>query len=78
MSDRHHRRAMRAYPWLLALVVASVLQSETPVFAAAHAYAGEAPGAFDAGVPAERRCKRTPKEEVCDWVKGDRTQKKTR
>lgn len=78
MSDRHHWRAMRGYLWALAVTAASVLQSETPASAAVLAYASDARPSYDAGVTAERRCKRAPKEEVCDWVKSEQTQKKSR
>jgi hypothetical protein len=69
---------MRGYLWVLAVMAAPVLQSETPAFAAVLAYASDARASYDAGVTAERRCKRAPKEEVCDWVKSEQTQKKSR
>jgi hypothetical protein len=63
---------------MLAHFAAAVLQWEPPVFAVTNAYASEARAGFDAGVMAERRCKWTPRREVCDWVKNDRKQKKSR
>lgn len=78
MSDRYHWRAMRGHLRVLAIMAACVLQSETPVSAAVFTHASGARASFDAGVTAERRCKWTPKQEVCDWLKDEHTQKKSR
>jgi hypothetical protein len=55
----------------MTLAITLVLAAPTASFATSMAGGPAGLYAANAGVLSDRRCRRGPKQEICDWVKGD-------
>jgi hypothetical protein len=72
MSDRNQPSVARRHVPTLALCAAVFRGAATPSLAVMRGGNGYENAGMRVDVLSERRCKWTPKEERCDWVKPDR------